>query len=50
MSKKINKVGYIVEIVKDTDWKVVVKLGDVERYFYIFDTEEQAIEKFNSIN
>ena len=50
MSKKLNKLGYILELKQEKDWKVVVKYGDVERYFYIFDSKEQAIERFNSIN
>ena len=50
MKKKLNRIGFSVEIIYDRNWKVVVKLGDVERYFYIFDSEEEAIEKFNSMN
>ncbi len=51
MSKKLlNKPGYTVEIVHERDWKVIVKWEDIEQYYYLFDTEEQAIQKYNSIN
>ena len=50
MKKNLEKIGYIAEVTFDRNWKVIVKLGDVERYFYIFDSKERAIEKINSMN
>ena len=49
MKKNLNKIGYTVEVMFDRNWKVVVKYTDKEQYFYIFNTEEEAIEKFNKM-
>ena len=50
MKKNLERIGYTTEVIFDRNWKVIVKFGDVERYFYIFDSKEQAMEKFSSIN
>ena len=49
MKKKLSKIGYTAEIVFDKHWKVVVKYNDKERYSYLFNSEEEAIKKFNEI-
>lgn len=49
MKKNLNKIGYTVEVMFDRNWKVIVKYANKEQYSYIFNTEEEAIEKFNKI-
>lgn len=49
MKKKLSEIGYTAEILFDNDWKVVVKFNDKERYFYLFNSEEEAIIKFDEI-
>ena len=50
MKKKLNKVGYEVELVYDNNWKVNVIYAGRILYFYLFDNEEEAINKFNEMN
>lgn len=47
MSKKI---GYAMEIKFDRYWKVVIYINYREQYFYVFDSEEEAIEFYNKNN
>lgn len=49
MKKKLSKVGYTAEIIFNNDWKVVIKFNDKERYFYIFNSKEEAIIKFDEM-
>ena len=49
MSKNLERLGYSVEVKFDRNWKVVVKYNDRDQYFYVFDSEEEAIEKFNNL-
>lgn len=50
MKKKLNKVGYEVELIYDDDWKVNVIYAGRILYFYLFDTEVEAINKYNEFN
>lgn len=49
MTKKLNKVGYEVEVKFDGCWKVIVKFMGRENYHYLYDNENDAINKFNEI-
>lgn len=49
MSKRLNKIGYKAELVYDGKWKVVVRYNHIEQYFYICNTEQQAIDMFNKL-
>lgn len=47
MKKKLNKVGYEVEVV---DCKVNVIYAGRILYFYLFNNKEEAIYKYNEMN
>ena len=49
MKKNLDKLGYTVEIVFNKDWKAVIKFNNRERYFYICNSKEEAIDKFNEM-
>jgi hypothetical protein len=49
MSKRLNKIGYKAELIYNGEWKVVVKYNSRKQYFYIFNTEQQAIDVFNKL-
>ena len=49
MSKRLNKIGYKAELIYNGDWKVVVKYNNIEQYFYVCNTEQQAIDVFNKL-
>ena len=50
MKKKLNRVGYEVELIHDNDWKVNVIYAGRILYFYMFDNEVDAIDKYNEFN
>ena len=49
MKKKLNKIGHIAEVIFDGTWKVQIKFKDMLMYFYIFENEEDAINRFNNL-
>jgi len=49
MKKKLNRIGYEVEVIHD-DWKVNVIYAGRILYFYLFDNEVEAIDKYNEFN
>jgi hypothetical protein len=50
MSKKLNRIGYSASVEFDSSWKVVICMNGKEQYFYIFSSEEEAMEYYNNIN
>lgn len=50
MKKKLNRVGYEVKVIHDNDWKVNVIYAGRILYFYLFDNEVEAIDKYNEFN
>ena len=50
MKKKLNRVGYEVEMIHGNDWKVNVIYAGRILYFYLFDNEVEAIDKYNEFN
>ena len=50
MKKKLNRIGYEVEVIHDNDWKVNAIYAGRILYFYLFDNEVEAINKYNEFN
>jgi hypothetical protein len=50
MKKKLDKIGYEAELIYDNNWKVNVIYAGRILYFYLFDNEVDAIDKYNEFN
>ena len=50
MKKKLNRVGYEVEMIHGNDCKVNVIYAGRILYFYLLNNKDEAIEKYNEIN
>lgn len=50
MKKKLNRVGYEVELIHADNWKVNVIYAGRILYFYLFNNEIEAIDKYNEFN
>lgn len=49
MKKELNKIGYIAEVIFDDNWKVEIRYNNMLQYFYIFESEKKAIDKYNNL-
>lgn len=49
MKKKLNKIGYTAEVIFDGNWKVEIRYNNITQYFYIFENEKSAVDKYNNL-
>ena len=50
MKKRLNRIGYEVDMIHDNDWKINVIYAGRILYFYLFYNEVEAINKYNEFN